>query len=241
MSYKTELHCHSATVSRCASAEPEAIVEKYLEKGYSSLVLTEHCSRFTFKNKKNGDRSALPWNEKIDFFMSGVRALERAAAGRMNIIQGCEIRLNTDDNDYQIYGDSEEFLRAYPDIMDVDIAALSERVREAGLLLVQAHPFRNAMRVVKPELLDGVEVYNGSTSHDSRNDIAFMWAERHGLIKTSGSDYHNVELGLISGGIVTDEPIRTNSELLDILRTGRYTMLGDPAVLPTELVGSGGQ
>ena len=224
MSYKTELHCHSATVSKCASAEPEAIVEKYLEKGYSSLVLTEHCSRFTFKNKKNGDRSALPWNEKIDFFMSGVRELERAAAGRMNIIQGCEIRLNTDDN-----------------IMDVDIAVLSERVREAGLLLVQAHPFRNAMRVVKPELLDGVEVYNGSTSHDSRNDIAFMWAERHGLIKTSGSDYHNVELGLISGGIVTDEPIRTNSELLDILRTGRYTMLGDPAVLPTELVGSGGQ
>ena len=97
------------------------------------------------------------------------------------------------------------------------------------------------MRVVKPELLDGVEVYNGSTSHDSRNDIALMWAERHGLIKTSGSDYHNVELGLISGGIVTDEPIRTNSELLDILRTGRYTMLGDPAVLPTELVGAGGQ
>lgn len=239
MSYKTELHCHSATVSRCASAEPAEIVEKYLEKGYTSLVLTEHCSRFTFKNKKNGDRTGLPWDAQVDYFMSGYHELKKAAAGRMNIIQGCEIRLNTDDNDYQIYGDSEAFLRMYPDIMDVDIGVLSERVRAAGLLLIQAHPFRNAMRVVKPQYLDGVEVYNGSTSHDSRNDIALMWAQRHGLMQTSGSDYHNPEPGLISGGIVTDEPIKSNSELLDVLRSGKYTLLGDPSVLPTDLLPGG--
>lgn len=241
MSYKTELHCHSATVSKCASASPEEIIEKYLAKGYTSLVLTEHCSRFTFKNKKNGDRTVLPWDERIDFFMSGTRELEKAAAGRMNIIQGCEIRLNTDENDYQIYGDSEGLLRSYPDIMDVDISVLSERVRAAGLLLVQAHPFRNAMRIVKPQYLDGIEVYNGSTSHDSRNDIALMWARRHGLIKTSGSDYHRSEPGLISGGILTGEPIKNNDDLLRVLRSGEYTMLGDPAVLPTDLLPHGAE
>ncbi len=233
MSFKTELHCHSTTVSKCASATPELIVERYLKKGYTSLVLTEHFSRFTFNNKKHGDRREDSWGEHVDFFLGGVAALKGAAGDRLHILQGCELRLNTDENDYQIYGDSEEFLRTYPDIMDVDIATLSERVRAAGLLLIQAHPFRNYMRIGDPTLLDGVETYNGTIVHDSRNDIALMWAKRHGLIETSGSDFHR-DSDVIYGGIITDEPITSNTELLAVLRSGEYTKLGDPYVLPSE-------
>lgn len=242
MSYKTELHCHSTTVSNCASAEPETIVETYLAHGYTTVVLTEHYSCHTFKNKKHGDRTGHTNDERVDFFMGGVRALREAAGDRLHILQGCELRLNTDDNDYQIYGDSEDFLRANPDVMDIPVAELSRRVRAAGLLLIQAHPFRNEMRVVDQRLLDGVEVYNGAVGHDSHNDIALMWAKRYPrLIETSGSDYHRISNGLVSGGIITDEPITTNAQLLEVLRSGRYTNLGDPFYLPaSRFINEGG-
>ena len=67
MKFKTELHCHSAPVSACAKAYPEEIVQVYLEHGYHTIVLTNHFSRFTFKNKRMGDLSELPWQEKVDY------------------------------------------------------------------------------------------------------------------------------------------------------------------------------
>lgn len=233
MSYKTELHCHSTTVSKCASATPETIVETYLAHGYTTIVLTEHFSPFSFNNKKNGDRRGHTHEQRVDFFLSGTEVLKKAAGDRLHILQGCELRLISDDNDYQIYGDSGDFLRANPDIMDIDVAELSRRVRAAGLLLIQAHPFRNEMTISDPCLLDGIEIYNGAVGHDSRNDIALMWAKRYShLIGTSGSDYHRTSNGLVSGGIVTDEAITSNAKLLEVLRSGNYTILGDPFLLP---------
>lgn len=235
MNFKTELHCHSTTVSKCASATPETIVETYLAHGYTTVVLTDHFSRFTFNNKKHGDRRGHTHAQRVDFFLSGTEALRAAAGDRLFVIQGCELRLNTDDNDYQIYGDSGDFLYANPDIMDIDIAELSRRTHEAGLLLIQAHPFRNEMRISDPRLLDGIEIYNGAVGHDSRNDIALRWAERYPhLIRTSGSDYHRTSNGLVSGGIVTDEPITSNTQLVSVLRSGGYTILGDPYLLPAK-------
>lgn len=235
LNFKTELHCHSTTVSKCASATPETIVETYLAHGYTTVVLTDHFSRFTFNNKKHGDRRGHTHAQRVDFFLDGTEALREAAGDRLFVIQGCELRLNTDDNDYQIYGDSGDFLYANPDIMDIDIAELSRRTHEAGLLLIQAHPFRNEMRISDPRLLDGIEVYNGAVGHDSRNDIALRWAERcpH-LIRTSGSDYHRTSNGLVSGGIVTDAPITSNTQLISVLRSGGYTILGDPYLLPAK-------
>ncbi len=216
LNFKTELHCHSTTVSKCASATPETIVETYLAHGYTTVVLTDHFSRFTFNNKKHGDRRGHTHAQRVDFFLDGTEALRAAAGDRLFVIQGCELRLNTDDNDYQIYGDSGDFLYANPDIMDIDIAELSRRTHEAGLLLIQAHPFRNEMRISDPRLLDGLEVYNGA------------------LIRTSGSDYHRTSNGLVSGGIVTDAPITSNTQLISVLRSGGYTILGDPYLLPAK-------
>ena len=108
MKFKTELHCHSAPVSACAKAYPEEIVQAYVEHGYHSLVLTNHFSRFTFKNKRMGDLSALPWHEKVDYYMKGYYDLVEAAAGKMDILFGCELRSNIDENDYLIYGLDEK-------------------------------------------------------------------------------------------------------------------------------------
>ena len=227
MKFKTELHCHSAPVSACAKAYAEEIVQEYLAHGYNSLVLTNHFSRFTFKNKRMGDLSALPWQEKVDYYMKGYHDMVEAAAGKMDILFGCELRSNIDENDYLIYGLDEKFLRENEDLYDIPTPEVSERVRAAGFLFLQAHPFRDNMMMVNPRHLDGIEVFNGNPTQDSRNDIARIWAERFGLIGTSGSDYHRTVEGGFAGGILTDEPINSNEQLLKILRSGNFELIKD--------------
>lgn len=225
MSYKTELHCHCNTVSACAQEEPEALAEQYIAAGYSTIVLTDHLSRFTYLQSTRGDISGADWQEKIDYFLSGYERVCRAARGRMNVILGVELRLNETKSDYLIYGVDEAFLRANPDMMDMRLREISALVREAGGLFVQAHPFRNYITVSPPELLDGVEVCNLNARHDSRNDIAALWAERFSLIPTSGGDYHrrgDIENG---GGIVTDVEIKSGEQLVSVLRSGSYKII----------------
>ena len=75
MQYKTELHAHSATVSPCASVTPEQLILRYLEEGYTSLVLTEHYCDYVI------DPAGATWEEKIGHYLSGYRVLKRAAEG----------------------------------------------------------------------------------------------------------------------------------------------------------------
>jgi len=223
--YLTELHCHTAEVSKCGKATAEETVEFYLDHGYTTVVLTNHLSKKTFSNPKFGDQSLWTWDEKVDFFVDGYRKLKAAAAGRLNILLGCEYRSFTNPSDYQIYGITEEFMRAHPDLMELEIKAVSQLVREAGMLFMQAHPFRDGMTVTKPERLDGIEVWNGNLGKDNRNDIAEMWADRYGLIKVSGTDFHAVKPGKCPVGIVTGVPVKTNEQLIEILRSGDYRLL----------------
>ncbi len=223
MKFKTELHCHSGDVSNCSSASVELILDRYTTAGYHSLVLTNHLSRFTYKNK-NFDHSDWDWQKKIDFFMYGYHHLREAAGDRLHIILGCELRSNTDENDYQLYGVTEEFLRAHPDIMETPIKTLHEQCREAGILLIQAHPFRNNMKIIKPHYLDGVEVVNGNLNQQSRNDMALLWAKRYGLKMTAGSDFHN-DIHETNTGIYTDTPITNREELMAYLNSQDFEIV----------------
>ena len=104
MSFKTELHCHCDIVSACGRISPERLVERYLEAGYTSLVITDHISRDTFQY---GNYSGDPdnWDAKVDFYMRSYRDLQRAAKGRLHIMQGFEIRLDRHHaTDYLVYG-----------------------------------------------------------------------------------------------------------------------------------------
>lgn len=226
MSYKTELHCHSVTVSQCASITPEEIVEKYLAAGYTTVVLADHLSPYTFKKRYTGSKD---WQERIDYYMEGYHALCRAAAGRLHILQGCELRISGSPSDFLVYGITEDFMRATPDLLEPrPVKEMCAQLHEAGFLVYQAHPFRNGMSITKPEYLDGIEVYNAHPRHDSRNDFAALWAKRYALGEISGSDVHDAP-DQPGGGIRTEQPITTMQQLLCTLRDGNYTLLRDGA------------
>ena len=221
--FKYELHCHTSEVSHCGQARAAKVIENYICAGYSGAVITDHLSSGTFR--KLSDAS---WDEKVDYFMNGYKtALEAASShgGGFTVLLGAELRLEDGtDNDYLIFGMTEEFLRENPDIMNICFYEMAKRIHAAGMLLVQAHPFREDMTIVDWRVLDGVEVYNGNSSHNSNNVIADMWADRHRLIKTSGSDYHGV-FGMLPGGIATDTPLLHNDDLISALKSGNYTLI----------------
>ena len=88
MKYKTELHCHTGDVSNCGKETAEYIVSRYIEAGYTSLVVANHMSFYTF----TGSRKKYPeylektgksdcWQSKVDFFMTGYENLVKAADG----------------------------------------------------------------------------------------------------------------------------------------------------------------
>lgn len=113
--------------------------------------------------------------------------------------------------------------------MDMKVSEVADAVRSYGGLFFQAHPFRNSMRITKPDILDGIEVYNGHIGHDSRNDIANLWADKFGFIKISGSDYHH-DTSVIGAGILTAEPVTNVTQLVSILKSGRYALIRSGAV-----------
>ena len=223
--FKTELHCHSAEVSRCASATASQIVDLYSSLGYSTIVLTNHFSSKTFgSGKPEHPLTNASWEERIAHYINGYHVLLEAAEGKLNILFGAEVTFKSMKSHFLIYGLTEEFLYKNPLIMEEDPIKFSEVIRENGMMFVQAHPFRDKNTVTPPASLDGIEVYNGGPK-DCREDISHAWADKFSLLKTSGSDFHHCKRPP-SGGILTEHPIITNEDLLKTLKSGNYEVIG---------------
>lgn len=216
--FKTELHCHSKDISECARVSTQEIIDTFVNAGYSTIVLTNHFSSGTMKFVGAAD-----WCEWVDKYISGYEKLKNDANGKLNILLGMELRFNENCNDYLVFGATEEFLKKHPNIFEMNPHSFHEIAKENGCLFVQAHPFRNGMTVIRPDALDGVEVFNGHFGHDSRNDIAEAWADKFGLIKTSGTDFHYIT-SPANGGILTENEITTMDELIEVLKSGNYTL-----------------
>ncbi len=220
MPFKTELHAHCSEVSPCADMSAEQVVDCYLEAGYTTLVLTNHFITRIL------NEAAPTWDEQIDFFLRPLELMRRRAAGRMHILLGAELRFDDHQNDYLLFGFDEEFLRTHPHFLSMKLMDFHELCRENGFLLIQAHPFRNGMKITRPDQIDGVEVFNGHPGHAARNDIALAWAKKYDLIPTSGSDFHHPRpRSLETGGILTEEPVVSMEQLVTILRERQATLL----------------
>lgn len=216
MEYKYELHCHTGCVSRCGRVEPEEIVKLYKEKGYSGIVVTDHYSPMTFTPN---------WcpQKQIDFYLSGYRRMKKAAGDDFTVLLGIELRHYFTANDYLIYGIDENFLYSAGNLMNVWERKVFEIAKEGGYLVYQAHPFREGIRRCNPDYIDGVEVYNGKTKK-SMNDDAYRWAKDNNKLMVSGSDFHTVK-NLARGGIITDKKIKSNDDLLNVLKSQKFELI----------------
>ncbi len=218
--YKYELHCHTSDVSRCASSSAEEAVKFYKERGYDGVVITDHYSPQTFLFF-----SALFPHKYIDRYVKGYKRARELAGEDFTVLLGCEVRFFFTIDDFLIYGVTEEFLRNSGNLMIYYLKRLFKLCEKNSLILLEAHPFRELRFSHNPRYLHGCEVFNGKDKGKPANRKARKWAEKNGFgVVTSGGDFHNKK-ATNPGGIITDEPIKTNEDLLRILRSGNYTLI----------------
>ena len=219
MPYKTELHMHTGDISVCARVTPEEAVRDYKAAGYRTIVVTNHMNRATFQHMAGAS-----WEEQIQWYVAARKRILDYADADFSILLGFELRLDGCENDYLVYGATDDFLLHNGDLMAMTLPDFSALAHQNGLLIYQAHPFRYHMTMVKEQYLDGVEAYNGNARHDSHNFLTVTWAGYTHLPMTSGSDYHRPQ-DPCNGGILTDMPITNDDGLLAALMTKNYTLL----------------
>lgn len=212
--FKTEMHCHTMESSPCGQVAGKNVAKAYIYGGYSTLVITDH---FTSRKGEN-------FETHLNRFLAGFREVKSAANGKLNVILGMELRLSANINDYLVYGVTEEFIRNNPEICSLSLLDFCELAHKNGLLVFQAHPFRNGMTVTDPTPLDGIEAYNGHTGHNSRNSMANAWAELNKKRKTSGSDAHETP-HFCRGGILTENEIKNSDDLIFALSSDNYGLI----------------
>ena len=220
--FKTELHCHTRDASPCSNMSAEATVERYLEYGYSTLVITNHLYGRIDLNDRD------EWMNYIDMHYSAYDNLVTASAGRLNVLFGIEARFVQNGNDYLVFGGFDRKLLEDlgPDTIKMGVRDFTDIIHGNGGIVVHAHPFRYNTVISVEGWIDGIEVFNGHFKHDSHNDIAELWAERYGKIKTSGTDHHDDD-HFPDGGILTETPVTSIEQLVETLKSGKYELYRD--------------
>lgn len=222
--YKTELHCHSKYVSPCSVVGAKEIVEQYLEFGYSTVVITDHLSEDIFQYWIPDADS----KERMEFFLSGYHKVKEYAGSRLNILLGCEIRFpNTGGSDFLVYGPNEAFFKNNPDMYNQNRYWMGSLVHNNNYMWFQAHPFRFGIMLAEDNIIDGIEVFNGHPTQKSHNHMAEQWKKTYPhFIGISGSDHHDLA-HYPDAGILTEEPVTSNEQLLKILRSGAFKCIRD--------------
>lgn len=217
---KYETHCHTSEVSRCAHLPAYDVVRLYKEAGFAGIVITDHLSKWTVEGMEDQ-----PWDTIIDHFMSGFQTAEKAGEEMgITILFAMELAFRSAPEDYLCYGVTEEFLRKTPNILDMDLETFYPIAKEAGITVLQAHPFRRYLKDSDPKFLDGFEGINCNPRHDSRNYLAMELARHNHMIMTSGSDCHEVE-DVGRGGILTKKELHTMKDFLTLLTSGNYQLI----------------
>lgn len=211
MEYKYEMHTHTGPVSQCGRVAPKDIMNMYMQKGYSGIVLTDHYSPLTFYN-----HNYFAPQKKIDFYLYSYREMKKIAPPDFTVMLGIELRHYATANDYLIYGIDEKWLTKQGNLMAVWEKKVYDMMHAEGYLVYQAHPFRPGIRRCHPDYIDGVEIYNGKTPK-ADNERAEKWAKENNKLMVSGSDFH-VPKQLAKGGIITEKPIKSNADLLTVLQ-----------------------
>lgn len=218
MKYKYELHCHTAETSECAAIGAADAVEFYKSIGYSGMVITDHYSFLTF-----GTQSSFKRQIDVDKYLRGYHNALEAAGDDFTVLLGMEIRFFATTNDYLVYGIDEDFVRNNGNMLFKGEKRFYNLVKKQGAVIVQAHPFRPYIHRANPKYIDGCEIFNGKDRDKDFNQKAQEWAKKEKFdIVTGGADFHRESQKGNASGIITDEKIHDNADLVRILKSGNY-------------------
>ena len=220
MSYKTETHLHTKESSYCSQVSAEEMMHLYKEKGYKTVIITNHYSMGNLNIPM-----AYSWEERIDYLLLGYKNAQKLSSSlSMNVLFGIELTLYETRSDYLIYGITEQFLKENKHLYNLTLKELVDICKNNNFLIVEAHPFRDNMELVPLEFNMPIEVYNGCHDVNSRNELAKKYVKENKLIGISGSDFHHIN-DLARGGIITDTEIKTIQDYINVVLENKFEMI----------------
>lgn len=229
-----ETHLHTSFGSACARNTPEEMVLAAKQMGYAGIFVTEH----NWRGNSCIDRT-LPWPTWIDR-MAYSYEVAREVGERVGLSVFFAYEAGFFDKphfgaEFLIYGLSPQWLKAHPELRDMDAPEHLALVRSAGAMVIHAHPFREASYIERvillPELVDGIEGVNAAHSNSRSgaharavyDQRAMEYARRLGLPMTAGSDIHTNEL--FGGGVAFREPLRSVEDYCRAIRSDADRLL----------------
>lgn len=222
--FKIETHLHTKHTSPCGQLTAEQIVDGYLAAGYSGVIVTDHYCRDTFLNFDIDPKDS---RRAFEAFLQGYELLLREGEKRgLKVYRGAEVRFDGSWNDYLLFGYSDALLQKPEAVFTMGVEAFYERVKADDAMLIHAHPYRDGGMPTSASALDGVEVMNTNRDHKNRNELALDFARQNGLLETSGSDCHTKK-HIGKGGIIVDKLPENDRELVALLRSGNYRLIGN--------------
>lgn len=225
---KFETHLHTAENDIYAYVKAKDAVRLYKDAGYTGIVVTDHYFA-TFFEWFGDELSGADHRKIIDRWLKGYNAArEEGEKQGLIVLPGAEVRFDGVANDYLVYGLEAEDFYHLPLLNRLKGVRELLEVLPSDTCVVQAHPFRNRMRVVDPTRLFGLEAYNAGTEA-YRNTMARNFAEHYNKPMTSGSDMHHAD-ACAKGGICFEREVVTPKDFVDLLRSGEYYLIEDGKV-----------
>ena len=215
-----ELHSHTNAASLCSIVEPEAYIQFYINMGFSGMVITDH-----FYHGNTSVNRHIPWDMFVDEYCEGYYRAKREGDKRgFTVLFGFEQKFTDGNDEYIVLGISPEWIKAHPEIRDMDRISFFDTIHKANGFVIQAHPFRERYYIsdirLSMDYVDAVEVYNqGDTDEQIRR--AYEYAKNLGLPMTAGTDIHSIHDREIVGGIALQKDIFTVEELICEIKEGR--------------------
>ena len=195
--YLYETHMHTSEASKCGEATGAEMVRAAKAAGYSGIIITNH----NWYGNHCIDES-LPWKQWVKEFCKGYEnAKKEGEKVGLDVFFGYEAGYR--GTEFLIYGVDEDWLATHQEIKDADVAEQYRLVKEAGGMIIHAHPFREEWYISEirlfPEYVDGIEAVNATHSsplskgYDKSifDERAIQYAQKYNLPMTAGSDVHS--------------------------------------------------
>ena len=219
--YRYETHLHSAPVSICAKTGVEAHIANYKKLGCDGIFLTNH-----FLDGNIACDGSLSYREKLDFYFSDFdKACELGKEAGLKVFFGVELSLL--GTDFLIYGLERQWYYDNPQIMEMKKSEELPFMMNAGALVVQAHPFREAGYIdhirLFPRCVHAVEVIN-SCRKEQENEMARLYADHYGLLPFAGSDNHWADRLTSFAGMEFEEPVDSEKQFAELVKSGKGRM-----------------
>ncbi len=217
-----ETHLHTSPASGCAKVNVKDNLAFYKALGYAGVFITNH---FLWGNP-NETRS---YEERVNYFFADYE--EGVKIGReigLDVLCGAELTYQPYvGTDFLVYGLDKAWFLAHSEIDTLKPRALLNLLRESGMLVVHAHPYREAHYIdhirLFPRCVHGVEIDNACRT-DFENEMAAHYAKSYGLLPFAGSDNHFGIKRERLAGMQSETPITDEVDFVKRVLSGEMSL-----------------